>query len=44
LQPWNGNLQYPIFSAAAGKGAPVMTPLMIYVRQQRAARSMAQVY
>ncbi|TVU00299.1 hypothetical protein EJB05_54287 [Eragrostis curvula] len=28
--------------AAAGKEAPVMTPLMIYVRQQRAAKSMAQ--
>ncbi|KAL6885849.1 hypothetical protein ACP4OV_010110 [Aristida adscensionis] len=28
--------------AAAGKEAPIMTPLMIYVRQQRAAKSMAQ--
>ncbi|XP_062225714.1 regulator of nonsense transcripts UPF3-like isoform X2 [Phragmites australis] len=27
---------------AAGKEAPVMTPLMIYVRQQRVAKSMAQ--
>lgn len=28
--------------AAAGKEAPVVTPLMMYVRQQRAAKSMAQ--
>ncbi|KAL6650572.1 hypothetical protein ACP70R_009497 [Stipagrostis hirtigluma subsp. patula] len=28
--------------AAAGKEAPIMTPLMIYVRQQRAAKTMAQ--
>ncbi|KAK3144708.1 hypothetical protein QOZ80_4AG0316760 [Eleusine coracana subsp. coracana] len=28
--------------AAAGKEPPVMTPLMIYVRQQRAAKTMAQ--
>ncbi|XP_062184012.1 regulator of nonsense transcripts UPF3-like isoform X3 [Phragmites australis] len=28
--------------AAAGKEAPVVTPLMIYVRQQRVAKSMAQ--
>ncbi|XP_006652316.1 regulator of nonsense transcripts UPF3 isoform X2 [Oryza brachyantha] len=28
--------------AAAGKEPPVVTPLMVYVRQQRAAKSMAQ--
>jgi len=28
--------------AAAGKEAPVVTPLMMFVRQQRAAKSMAQ--
>lgn len=32
------------FVAAAGKEAPVVTPLMMYVRQQRAAKSMAQVH
>uniref|UniRef100_A0A0E0KQY8 UPF3 domain-containing protein n=1 Tax=Oryza punctata TaxID=4537 RepID=A0A0E0KQY8_ORYPU len=30
--------------AAAGKEPPVVTPLMVYVRQQRAAKSMAQQY
>lgn len=35
---------YLVTIAAAGKEPPVVTPLMVYVRQQRAAKSMAQVY
>lgn len=33
-----------LFLSAAGKEAPVVTPLMMYVRQQRATKSMAQVH
>ena len=33
-----------LFLSAAGKEAPVVTPLMMYVRQQRAAKNMAQVH
>ena len=33
-----------LFLSAAGKEAPVVTALMMFVRQQRAAKSMAQVH
>ncbi len=39
-----GSIINLITIAAAGKEPPVVTPLMVYVRQQRAAKSMAQVY
>jgi regulator of nonsense transcripts 3 len=37
-----GSIINLITIAAAGKEPPVVTPLMVYVRQQRAAKSMAQ--